>query len=274
MKVSFQGEKGAFSELAALKYFGENITVLPKRTFMDVFESLVNEESDYGILPVENSYAGSIYEVFDLLLKYDVKIVGEVILRIHHCLIAHPETKLNDIRVVYAHPQAILQCDEFLKKLNCKIEAAYDTAGSVKMLKEQNIKNAAAIAGKLAAEIYGMKILRENIESNPNNYTRFFILSRSLVKLSNGEKTTIVFSTENIPGALYRCLKPFAERNINLTKLESRPSKVKPWEYIFYLDFEGDINDPNISKVLYELKKYTTFLKVLGCYPKAKPLGP
>ena len=267
LSVAFQGERGAYSEEAALEYFGREISLKPCYSFQEVFENVINTSVDYGVVPVENSYAGSIVDTYDLLLNYNVNIVGEKILRIKHNLIANKSVKLEDIRDVYAHPQAIAQCDLFLKKINKKIIPFYDTAGSVKYIKEQNLKNAAAIASRYAAEIYNMNILAESIESAPNNYTRFFIISLKSSVKGVKNKTTIVFSIKNIPGSLYNCLKPLAEAGINMTKIESRPDRKKPWEYIFYLDFEGIKDEPVIAETLTQLQAKTSFLKILGSYP-------
>ncbi|MHA1409870.1 MAG: prephenate dehydratase [Candidatus Odinarchaeia archaeon] len=244
LKVAFQGERGAYSEESAIAYFGRGITLVPCYSFADVFMKVKNK------------------------VEYDVNIVGEKILQIRHNLIAHKNTTLNDIKKIYAHPQAIAQCDLFLRKIGKEVIPFYDTAGSVKHIKQNKLFDSAAIASKVAAEIYDMEILEESIESNPNNYTRFFIISTSFkAKKADRNKTTIVFATKNIPGALFKSLKPFADRNINLTKLESRPSRKKPWEYVFYLDFEAFIAEPRIQEAISELRKLTTFLKILGSYP-------
>ncbi len=267
IQVAFQGEKGAYSEEAALQYFGENIAFKPCYSFQEVFEYVTDRKVEYGIVPVENSYTGSIVDTFDLLLNYNVNIVGEKILRIKHNLIANKGVSLPDISEVYAHPQAIAQCDVFLKKIGKKITPFYDTAGSVKYIKEKKLRNAAAIASRYAAEIYDMNILAESIESFSSNYTRFYIISlkESVKGLKN--KTTIVFSIKNIPGSLYNCLKPLAEAGLNLSKIESRPDRKKPWEYIFYLDFEGVKDDPIVKQALIKLEAETSFLKILGSYP-------
>lgn len=267
VSVAFQGERGAFSEEAAILYFKDRLELKPCYSFSEVFERVLTGDVDYGIVPVENSYAGSIVDTFDLLLQYDVNIVGEKVLRIRHNLIVNVNVKIDDVEVVYAHPQATAQCDIFLRKINKKIVPFYDTAGSVKHVKENNLRNAAAIGSKLAAEIYGMSILAESIESNPDNYTRFYVISLAPAKKGVKNKTTIVFSTRNIPGSLYHCLKPFADSGINLTKIESRPNRKKPWEYVFYLEFEGLKDEVKSLKALSELKKKASLLKILGSYP-------
>ncbi|MEM2506107.1 MAG: prephenate dehydratase [Nitrososphaeria archaeon] len=270
-RVSFQGERGAYSEEAAYKFFGNKISVRPCKEIPDVFESVELGESDYGIVPVENSLEGIVNQTYDLLLQSPLKICGEIILRIKHCLIAHPNTDINSIKAVYSHPQALAQCKNFLKKLGCKVIPFFDTAGSVKMIKEEKVYDGAAIAGKRAAEIYQMKILIEGIEDQPNNYTRFFVLSKNSSPPTGDDKTSIVFSVKHVPGALYKALEEFAMRNINLTKIESRPTRIAPWEYNFYLDFEGHINEEKCKDAIEGLRRKSLFVKVLGSYPKAKP---
>lgn len=270
IKVAFQGEIGAYSEEAAFKFFGKKIETIPCKTFSDVFKIVEKKKADYGIIPIENSLEGSIGQNYDLLLKSKLKIFGETILRIKHCLIAEKGVRLKSVKKVYSHSQALGQCREFLEKLNFELIPFYDTAGSVKMIKEEKLKDSAAIASERAARAYNLKILRKGIEANPNNYTRFFIISKGEKKRTGKDKTSIVFSTEHIPGALFKALRPFTEHNINLTKIESRPILKKPWEYNFYLDFEGHWAEKKIKKILEELKKSITFLKILGSYPKAK----
>ncbi len=271
VKVSFQGERGAYSEEAAYKFFGNKIKLKPCKEFSEVFESVDSSESDYGIVPVENSLEGIVNQTYDLLLSSSLKICGEIILRIVHCLIGHPTADINSIKVVYSHPQALAQCKNFLKKLGFKVVPYFDTAGSVKMIKEENIYDAAAIAGKRAAEIYQMKVLLEGIEDQPNNYTRFFVLSKHDSPPTGDDKTSIVFSVKHVPGALYHALEEFAVRNINLTKIESRPTRIAPWEYNFYLDFEGHISEERCRNAIEGLKSKSLFVKILGSYPKAKP---
>lgn len=270
--VAFQGEPGAFSEEAALEFFGRSVTACPCSSFDEVFLSVAEERTRFGIVPVENSSEGSISRVYDLFLDHDVRVCGETALRIIHCLIAHPGASLGDIRRVYSHPQALGQCREFLAHLNCELVPAYDTAGSVKMVSEERAGDVAAVAGARAAELYGMKIVATGIEDNRNNYTRFFILSKRDVPPSGEDKTSIVFSVRHEPGALYAALRVLAERGVNLTKIESRPTRQQPWEYNFYLDFEGHRLDPHFSDALNSIEPYCLFVRVLGSYPKAKPV--
>ncbi len=270
VQVAFQGEIGAYSEEAAFCFFGSSIQIKPCESLDDVFKVVEQGQVPFGIVPVENSVEGSINRVYDLLLDLDVKVRGEIELRITHCLIASPEARLDLIKKVYSHPQALAQCQGFLKHLGCELIPTYDTAGSVKMIKENEITNAGAIASARAAEVYEMKIIAKEIEDNPKNFTRFLILSQQDSPPSGNDKTSIVFSVKHKPGALYESLKELAVRNINLTKIESRPTKQKPWEYNFYLDFEGHREDVVVREALENLERTSLFVKVLGSYPKAK----
>jgi len=268
--IAFQGERGAYSEEAAFQYFGSAIQVKPCESLDDVFRAVEQNEAQSGIIPIENSLEGSISRSYDLLLDSSLRVRGEAELRVIHCLIASPGVKLDAIKKVYSHPQALGQCQAFLRQLGCELVPTYDTAGSVKMIKEQGIKDGAAIASARAAEIYGMQILARGIEDNQNNTTRFFILGKEDSPPSGDDKTSIVFSVRHKPGSLYEFLRTLASKNINLTKIESRPTRQKPWEYNFYLDFEGHRLDKGIKDTLAELEKSTIFLKVLGSYPKAR----
>ena len=268
-RVAFQGERGAYSESAVYKFFGTSTEVKPCKDFRSVFESVAKNETPYGVVPVENSLEGSVNQNYDLFLEYDLKVCGEVIVKIEHCLIANPSTKLEEVKAVYSHPQALAQCRNFLERLGREMIPTYDTAGSVKMLKEKGLKNAAAVASERAAEIYYMKILARDIADNKENYTRFFVLSKDDSPLTGKDKTSIIFAAVHEPGSLYNALGEFAKRNINLTKIESRPTKHTPWEYNFYLDFEGHRNETRCSEALQALGKYSVFIKILGSYPKA-----
>ena len=270
MKVAFQGEQGAYSESAVYQFFGADTQAKSCKDFKEVFDNICTQETQFGVVPVENSLEGSITQNYDLFLKYDLKVCGEVIVKVEHCLIANPSTVMADIKVVYSHPQALAQCRTFLEEFGRELIPTYDTAGSVKMLKEKGLKNAAAIASERAANIYGMQILAKDIADNPENYTRFFVLSNEDSPETGKDKTSIIFSAAHKPGALYYALGEFAKRDINLTKIESRPTKQTPWEYNFYLDFEGHRNEKRCAEALKALQKYTTFIKILGSYPKAK----
>ena len=268
--AAFQGEAGAYSEEAALQFFGTSVESRPRETLEEVFKSVEEEGVRFGVIPVENSLEGSISRSYDLMLESNLNVCGETEVRVIHCLIAGPDAGLDTVKKVYSHPQALAQCRSFLNHLNATLISSYDTAGSVKMIKEQGLTDSAAIASARAAEIYGMKVIAREIEDNPHNFTRFFILGREDAPPSGNDKTSIVFSTKNQPGALYEALGEFARRGINLTKLESRPTRQKPWQYNFYLDFEGHREDAAAREALANVEKLTIFLKVLGSYPKAK----
>jgi len=270
VKVAFQGERGAYSENAVFQFFGADAQVKPCKDFKDVFDSVCAQETQHGVVPVENSLEGSVTQNYDLFLKYDLKVCGEVIVKVEHCLIANPNTALADIKVVYSHPQALAQCRIFLEEFGRELIPTYDTAGSVKMLKEKGLNNAAAIASERAANLYGMHILAKDIADNPDNYTRFFVLSTEDSPATGKDKTSIIFSAAHKPGSLYHALGEFAKRDINLTKIESRPTKETPWEYNFYLDFEGHRIEKRCAEALNALEKYAVFIKILGSYPKAK----
>lgn len=266
--VAFQGELGAYSEEACYQYFGSGAKLQPCENLEDVFQSVESEDIQYGLVPVENSLEGSIPRTYDLLLDSNLKVSGETQLKIVHCLISLPEAQIDSIKEVFSHPQALGQCKTFLRQMGWKLTPTYDTAGSVKLIRESGLMEKAAIASARAAQIYGMKVLVRGIEDTTNNYTRFFILSRADAPVSGNDKTSIVFSVKHKPGALYEALKELAARKINLTKIESRPTRQKPWEYNFYVDFEGHHEDATIKEALQCLEKSAVFVKILGSYPK------
>ncbi|MEM1566217.1 MAG: prephenate dehydratase [Candidatus Bathyarchaeia archaeon] len=268
LKVAFQGEFGAYSEVAVYKYFGSEVQSVPCKSFQEVFSRVDSGLVNYGVLPIENSIEGSVNQVYDLLLTHDLMICGEVVVKIDHCLIGNPNSDLSHIKRVYSHPQALAQCSEFLERLKCEVIPTYDTAGSVKIVKERGLIDEAAIASEKAAEIYGMKILARGISNYPDNYTRFVVVSKEDAPPSGNDKTSIIFSVKHAPGALYEALAVFAKRGINLTKIESRPTRKKPWEYIFYLDFEGHRAEARCIEALKELQDKALFVKVLGSFPK------
>jgi chorismate mutase/prephenate dehydratase len=270
LKVAFQGERGAYSESAVYTYFGDEAEVKPCRDLTEVFESVDKQEVPVGVVPVENSLEGSVNQTYDLFLTHNLKVSGEIIIRISHCLIANPTTSLEAVKTVYSHPQALAQCRSFLERLGSDLIPTYDTAGSVKMLKEKGLKDAAAVASEKAAEIYGMKILAREIEDTPTNYTRFFVISKEDAAKTGKDKTSIIFAAKHKPGALYHALEEFEKRKINLTKIESRPTRQKPWEYNFYLDFEGHRTEKNCTEALKALQEKAAFLKILGSYPRAE----
>jgi prephenate dehydratase len=278
-KVAFQGERGAFSEEAARRLLGPGIELLPCERFEDVFRSLKEEHATGAVIPIENTLHGSVYENYDHLQNFELPIVAETSVRIVHNLIAGRETKFASIRRVFSHQVALNQCLHFFAQ-NPQIERVpfYDTAGSVKMIMEKKLEDAGAIASTVAAEIYGARILRKSIEDDRQNFTRFFLLRRpEWLRKQNRKKaispdaqwkTSLVFSTRNLPGALFRALAVFALRDMSLTKIESRPMRGKPWEYLFYLDFLGRADSPSASNALNHLRELSDYLRVLGCYPK------
>ena len=269
IEVAFPGEPGAYSEEAALKFFGPLAMTKPQESLEDAFRAVEQDEVQFGIAPIENSLEGTIGRSYDLLLASSLKVCGELELRVTHCLVANPETRLDAIKKVYSHPQALGQCRTFLKQLGCRLVPTSDTAISVKMLKEKGLTDAGAIASARAAEIYQMKILAREIEDNPSNFTRFFILAKEDCPPSGNDKTSIVFSVRHRPMALYDLLSKFASNGVNLTKIESRPTRQKAWEYNFYLDFEGHREDKAPRGVLASLEETALFLRVLGSYPRA-----
>jgi prephenate dehydratase len=267
MKVAFQGEPGAYSEEAGHAYFGE-VEMVPHESFYDVFEAVTLGVCQSGLIPIENSLAGSIHQNYDLLLHHNLYIVGEYFLRIRHCLIGFPDVELSTIKRVISHPQALGQCAGYMRKKGIKSEPVYDTAGSVKLLKSSAEKSTAAIASKKAAEIYAMQVLEESIEDNPENYTRFIEIAQKPITPENNAKTSIVFTLQNQPGALFKALSVFALRDIDLTKIESRPLVGKTWEYLFYIDFIGTTESDSTRRALDHLGEYAPMLRVLGSYSR------
>lgn len=269
--VAFQGERGAFSEEASRQHFGQDVQTLPCRTFEDIFAAVDEGRADYGMVPIENSTAGSINKSFDLLLDHDLKLHGEILLRVHHNLLTIPGNA-GTITQVRSHPQALAQCESYLNRHKYAAVPWYDTAGSAKDLAAEPQAGVGVIASKLAAETYGLEIVDERIEDIPNNYTRFFVVGRGEPPHAANCKTTLVFAVPNTPGSLYQALGEFANRNVNLTKLESRPRRNRPWQYVFYLDLDGHWQDPAISAAVVSLLNRAAFVKLLGSYPAAQPL--
>ncbi|MGI0047401.1 MAG: prephenate dehydratase [Nitrosotalea sp.] len=268
LKVAFQGERGAYSEAAAIAFFKDLVETVPYPTFHEALESTESSKSDCTVLPVENSLEGSVGESYDLLLTTKLHATGEIYHRIRHCLIGFDG--LEKIDTVYSHPQALGQCRKFIQDHHFKSIPTYDTAGSVKILLELKKENMACIASRRASEIYKVPIIKEGIEDNFNNYTRFLVLSKAKQDRTTKDKTSIIFSIKHVPGALYSILEKFHANMINLTKIESRPTKATPWEYNFYVDFEGNQDDKNIQDALEKIKPNTVFLKILGSYPRAE----
>ncbi|MGA2146071.1 MAG: prephenate dehydratase [Bryobacteraceae bacterium] len=274
--IAFQGERGAFSEVAVRQLVAEDSPVLPCASFEDVFRSLRGGKAVGAVVPIENTLAGSVHENYDHLLSHDLPIVAETGVRIVHNLIAPPKVRFSQIKRVFSHPVALNQCLDFFQK-NPRIERIpfYDTAGSVKMVMEEGLSDAAAIASAVASEIYGARILRRSIESDRQNFTRFFLLRTPAyarrhkvpAKPNAPWKTSLVFSTRNQAGALFRALSAFALRDVSLAKIESRPLRGKPWEYLFYVDFLGHVDSPQVRHALGHLRELADFLRVLGCYP-------
>lgn len=275
--IAFQGEPGAYSEAAVLEHFGADTPTLPCESFDAVFAAVTGGQAQQGMIAIENSVAGSIHHNYDLLLQNELTIIGEHYLRVRHCLIAQPGVKIEDVRQVISHPQALAQCEGYLRRHGMQAQVFYDTAGAVKHLKESGDQTnlaagsfTAAIASRRAADVYGMCVLEEGIEDNPANFTRFQVISREPVDTTEtgSYKTTIVFSLRNQPGSLFKALSVFALRDIDLTKIESRPLVGRPWEYLFYIDFARPVTDPSAERALAHLDEYAVSLRVLGSYPR------
>jgi prephenate dehydratase len=273
-RIGFQGELGAFSHAAIGQLLGAGAQAVPFPSFERVFRALAAGRIDGAVIPIENTLHGSVHENYDHLVRFGLPIVAETSVRIVHNLIALPGVPFADVRRVYSHPVALNQCLDFFAKYR-KLEkrSHYDTAGSVKMLAETRPEDAAAIASELAAKLYGCRILKRSIEDNRQNFTRFFLLRKkpaaaSRQQAKRGWKTSLVFTTKNVPGSLFRAMSAFALRDLSLTKIESRPFKGRRWEYLFYLDFLGKVDDEPARKALGHLEEVADFLKVLGSYPR------
>ncbi|MBU8848766.1 MAG: 3-deoxy-7-phosphoheptulonate synthase [Desulfobacterales bacterium] len=265
--AAFIGEYGAYSHKASLGYFGEEITPVPMKTFNDIFHAVQTGNCQYGIIPLENSLSGSIHENFDLLQEYDLKIIGEITIRIKHALIVHENVSKNEIKKILAPPPAFSQCKNYLDQYpDIELVPVKATSSAVRHVKDSNDKHAAAIGSTMAAKIFNMNILEESIEDNPRNYTRFAIIAKEIKGHKKASKTSIIFSTGNKPGALFEVMKVFSEYQINLVKLESRPMLGKPWEYMFYVDIEADIEHPDLAPVMEKLQVKSENLRILGRY--------
>jgi len=268
LRVAYQGEPGAYSEDALHRFFGEpQADPAPCPSIREVFEQVEIRSVDYGVVPLENSQAGSINETYNLLLRHGVRLVGQVVISVDHALLALPGATLADIRKVYSHPQALAQCEEFLSQL-VGVEAvpALDTAGAAKRIADDGRKDQAAVAGRRAAELYGLSILAEGIQTYPQNYTKFGVIGEPSSRFGEPDTTSIVFAVSDVPGSLLRCLEPFAQRGINLHKIESRPQAARPWRYSIYLDFQAAAEDPKAVEALAEMADHTSFVRVLGTY--------
>jgi prephenate dehydratase len=263
--VAYQGAAGAYSEEGVLNAFPDS-EHLPLQTIRKVFEAVEVGRADYGIVPMDNSQAGSINETYDLFLKHGLHLVEETVVRVNHCLMALPGSNLDELVEVISHPQAITQSEEFLTALEVPVRPEYDTAGAAKRIVDEKLERTGAIASKRAADVYGLEILAERIQTYPDNYTRFGGLSRHARSLREPTKSSLVFGVGHVAGSLYRCIGAFAERHLNLTKLESRPRAGRPWEYVFYLDVEAPAEDPAVIEALSEVSEHATFTRLLGSY--------
>jgi len=275
--VAFQGEPGAYSELAAFEHFGSEITTLPCESSDCAYAALNHGHCTHALLPFDNSLAGSIHRNYDLILRHELHIVGEYHLRVSHCLLGVPGTKIEQIQRAHSHPQALAQCEYNLTRLGIARVAEKDTAGSARLIKAWNDPQEAAIASTRAAEVYDLEILQENLEDNPHNYTRFLALTKEPLPIDDPEvgdyKTSVVFSLKNMPGVLFKALSVFALRDIDLTKIESRPIQGQPWEYMFYVDFAGHQESANCARALDHLGELAVYVRVLGSYPRHRQNG-
>ena len=271
MRIAYQGETGAFSE-AASRQVNASAELLPCKSFEDVFSAVDAGAADFGVLPIENSIGGSIHRNFDLLLEHQLPIVGEVEVPVVHHLLALPGRSIADVKRVYSHPQALAQCDRFLRTLSgVEIIATYDTAGSAKMIAYQKLGDAAAIASERAAQVFGLEPLRSSIQDYETNTTRFLVVGRAPLSSAPADKTTIVFTLTNEPGALFKALAAIALRGIDLTKLESRPFPSRKWEYLFYADLRAARDELPCARALAHLAEFAPMVRVLGSYPSCGP---
>ena len=268
--VAFQGAHGAYSEEAIRRHFGPDVETLPCETFENIFQAIQRGRATYGMLPVENALAGTVARAYELLIEHDFRVQAEVLLPIEHYLLAPEGTALEDVQRVKSHPQALAQCAETLRKRGWEPVATYDTAGAAQALAENPEPHTAVIASALAGELYGLAQLDSRVEDNPgHNSTRFFVIGVDDAPRRDPSKTSLVFAVRHRPRALYDCLGAFALRNINLTKIESRPMRGRPWQYWFYLDFEGHWRDPAAEAALVDLLRQASMVKMLGSYPAA-----
>lgn len=267
--VAFQGEPGAYSEQAIRTTFGADAATLPCRSFPDIFAAIHENRATYGMLPVENSLAGTVLPAYDLLIDQDLRVQAETIMRIEHCLMAPAGTTIQEIKRVRSHYQALAQCEQNLKRMGLDAIEHYDTAGAARDLANHPEPETAVLASELAAQTYNLEILMRNFEDLEVNFTRFFILGRMDPPRREPSKTSIIFTTRHVPGALYAVMGELAKRQLNLTKIESRPRRNRPWHYLFYVDFEGHEDDEIVQDALLSILKQSSMLKVLGSYPAA-----
>ncbi len=268
MRIAFQGAPGAYSEMAAQRAW-PGVEAVPCEQFEDVFASVAEGRTSHGLLPIENSIGGSIHRNYDLLLEHDLPIVAETELQVVHHLMALPGTELSQIRRVYSHPQALAQCESFLRRLpNVEIVATYDTAGSARLIRDQKLPDTAAVASARAAEIFELAVLHASIQDYRDNITRFLLVARDPQPLGTPDKTSVVFALPNAPGALFKALSVFALRDIDLTKLESRPMRGRPWEYLFYVDLAAGRADVRCGRAIVHLAEVARWVKTLGSYAR------
>jgi len=265
LPVAFLGPPATFSQVACIQHFGSSIRMASENTIQDVFEAVEREKADYGVVPIENSTEGPVSQTLDMFIKSEVKICGEIMTKISHDLLSQ-SGRPGDIQKIYSHPQAIGQCREWLRKNfpHVQLEEAGSTAKAAQLAMED--PKTAAIASSLAARLYGLKAVASQIEDNLHNYTRFLVIGRQGAERTGRDKTSILFSISHAPGTLFQALQIFYEKGINLTKIESRPTKGKPWEYIFFIDFEGHATDAHIAEALDKVKEHVLFVKILGSY--------
>jgi len=269
-KVAYQGEPGAYSDRAVRVLFPDSET-LPCETIRFTFSRVTSGEADLGVVPVENSQAGSVNETYDLLLRSSlVQVLGEVVLRVDHALLATPGARLEGVRRAYSHWQALAQCEEFLATHHIDPVPVHDTAGGARMVAESGRHEDAAIASVEAGTNLGLAVLAEHIQTYPDNFTKFAVIGTTDAGLGPPNKTSLVMAGDDRPGSLFRALKPFADRGVNLTKLESRPRRGSPFEYVFYIDLDGSADDERVAAALDEVRLHTSMLKVLGSYPASK----
>jgi prephenate dehydratase len=273
--AAYQGSRGAFSEDAALNLLTAQAKLLPRETLEDVFNAVSRGEARFGVIPIENTLAGTIHRSYDLLFEHELKIVGETIRRIQHALIAMPGVPLEDIHKALSHPVALAQCEHFFRKHpNIEQISVYDTAGAVENIMQQGLRDSAAVASRRAAEVYGGAILADSIQDHAENYTRFLLITPASApepkSVSSEYRTTLVFSVANVPGALHKSLRAFADRGVDLSKIESRPLRGSPFEYLFYLDILGKANSKSVSEALADLNSQAQSVRVLGSYPRFK----
>jgi chorismate mutase/prephenate dehydratase len=269
MKVAFLGPQATFTHVASMQQFGHSAKLLPQKSIPAVFDEVLRGRAHYGVVPVENSNEGIVNHTLDMFLDSDLKIIAEILLEISHDLLSSTG-QLADVRKVVSHPQALAQCRAWLEENlpNASLVDVASTALAAQLVADD--ESAAAIASEQAGHLYGLKVVKNKIEDNPNNFTRFLVIGRNTPPRSGKDKTSVMFSVKDEPGILYRMLEPFSSRGINLCKIESRPLRKKAWEYIFFLDIDGHIDEPIVAESIKDLRNYCQFLKVLGSYPKVR----